>query len=382
MSLPCMDVGSLPKLPGRVAKLRGRALSPEERGLLEGAVGLIGGRALAGIADEYIALVERPGKPGPEERAEIVDANVAFNVALLEDLGLDHVWDGEAQRTEMYDGVVRHVAGLVPTGTQVSFVNKDGYPNTFSPRAFVADLSIEQPLHTGELTAVKQYAHLPVRVPVTGAYTLATWTDSGALKAERRRKGCTGREAEAASRDALVGMFARDVINPTLRALAEMGPARIQIDEPNATAFPDEGLLYDALAAAVEDVHGPELGVHVCFSSDYGPAARAIAGVLPSGFVTLELANRDAGDHAVYSATVRQFEQAGFRGTYVLGVCTVHDDRIEPAGLLQERARAAADYLGGTERLELAPDCGLRTRSLPVAAAKLLELGKAAEGYR
>ncbi len=381
MSLHCMEVGSLPKLPGRAAKLRGQAIGEREAALIAETVAVSGSRRVGEIAEGYMELVQRPGLLTPEERAAIVDANVRFNVALLEEIGMDHVWDGEAQRTEMYDGVVRHVRGLVPTGAQISFVNVDGYPNTFSPRAYASPLALDQPLHTAELERVQRYAAKPVRVPVTGAYTLATWTDPGELKRRLRGQGHTGRQAERIARSALIGEFALNVINPTLRALAEKWPARIQIDEPNATAFPDEELIYDSLAASVEGVYGPDLGVHVCFSSDYGLVARAIARVPAVRFVTLELANRDTRDHAVYQETVRQFEEAGFRGIYVLGVANVHTDSVEPVGLMQERARAAVEELGGYARVELAPDCGLRSRTLPVAARKLLALAEAARSY-
>jgi len=378
MTLATIEIGSLPKLPGRLEKVRGNNISEQQEKVLWETNDIVGG-SLATITREYLALVHEPGKPTREQYQQIVDSNAQYNLKLLEAIGITYVWDGEARRKEMYDGVVQHVAGIEPLDQQISFVNLQGFPNTFVPFGYRSHLLLKDgPLHTEELNFVQEHALHHVKIPITGSYTLATWTDPGPLKWEYRRKGLRGMDAERKARAILVEDFSKQVIQPSLVALAALKPSRIQIDEPNATAYPDQiSLFARSLKLSLKD-HNPavQYGLHVCFSEDYGLIADAVAQT-PLSFLTLELANIDTGDHQSYRDVLEKFERAGYRGVYCIGVCNVHKDEIESASLIRERALAAIDIVG-KERVELAPDCGLRTRVLPIAARKLIEIVDAA----
>jgi len=54
-----------------------------------------------------------------------------------------------------------------------------------------------------------------------------------------------------------------------------------------------------------------------------------------------------------------------------LGVVDVHRDAVESPATVAERILRATKYLGDPHRIWVNPDCGLRTRSLTVARAKL-----------
>ena len=75
---------------------------------------------------------------------------------------------------------------------------------------------------------------------------------------------------------------------------------------------------------------------------------------------------------------VEAFEQAGFRGIYSVGVFPVHTNEVPPPQLIAERLLHVA-RLVGPERVEAAPDCGLRTRPLHFAIKQLDALVKGAE---
>ena len=72
------------------------------------------------------------------------------------------------------------------------------------------------------------------------------------------------------------------------------------------------------------------------------------------------------------------FKEYGVPGTIGLGVLDVHTDYIETAKLIRDRILYAAKLLG-EHRIYVNPDCGLRTRRLDVAFAKLRNMAEGAK---
>ena len=156
---------------------------------------------------------------------------------------------------------------------------------------------------------------------------------------------------------------------------------RIQIDEPNASAFyGQEKLFYEATRRSIKGITGVELGMHICFSNDYGRIAK-LAEIPEIKFLSLELANRDTADHEVYRSVINTFEQAGYFGSYALGMTDVHVDSIESAELISERILYCSNIIDPS-RIEPAHDCGLRSRTLPIAIEKTKALVMGAEMAR
>ena len=85
---------------------RGRRLGPEARG-----------RRPRGAR-------RGPAGKQPLEVAEIDDWAAIYAIRLLEQVGLDVVYDGEQKRTEMYDHVAAFANGFEPRGIVRSFDNK------------------------------------------------------------------------------------------------------------------------------------------------------------------------------------------------------------------------------------------------------------------
>jgi 5-methyltetrahydropteroyltriglutamate--homocysteine methyltransferase len=76
--------------------------------------------------DGYEQLVEllRRGEFGQWELEELGAWASRYALALLEQAGLDVVFDGEQQRTEMYAWAIEHANGFEQRGTVRSFDNK------------------------------------------------------------------------------------------------------------------------------------------------------------------------------------------------------------------------------------------------------------------
>ena len=367
---PTMEIGSLPKLPGREAKLKGKEPTDKDKEQLRQILRLVNNPPeLADLVEQFLQA---------ERRETIIKLNSRFNIRLLEALGVEQVYDGEAQRKEMYQGVVEHVAGMQELDRQVSFVTKAGFPNTFVPFMYTRPLTLTSKLHYDETSFIASNATKQVKVPITGAYTLGTWSDLGKFPQELIQQGKTHSQARHQVMEELVYSFADNVINPTLKELAALGIYRLQIDEPNASAFHNQqDLLYEATRRSVAGVERVELGMHICFSRDYRTIA-GVAKILELKFLTLEIANRDTPDHRAYRDVIQAFESAGYQGKYCLGVLDVHTDELESPELIKERLLYAAELVG-PQRIEAAPDCGLRTRKLPIAVQKLQRLVAGAE---
>src|SRR6266540_3189139 len=154
-----------------------------------------------------------------------------YCVRLQESAGVDVVWDGEQQRSEMYAWAIAHSNGFEPRGTVRSFDNK-----YYSKSAATGPVSLREPYHNDEFSFLKSAAKHDLKIPITGAYTLAVWSyDEHHLPKEGRLGGGLSRRDEVDARRELTLDIARNIIRPNLEALIDLGATWIQIDEPGAS---------------------------------------------------------------------------------------------------------------------------------------------------
>ena len=352
--------------------------------------------------EEARAWGERLGVPGYEEllallrrqpldsggRAAVKAWSSRYALRLCEAAGLDVVYDGEQQRSEMYAWAVRHASGFEPRGSVRSFDNK-----YYAKSAVTGPVSLRVPFHNEEFELLRRHARAPLKIPVTGAYTLAAWsfdeyyqrsTDLGRPAAERRRER---REA----RRRFVLDVARHFVRPNLEALIAAGARWIQIDEPAGATEPGEvALMAEAFNTCVKGLDAT-FSTHLCFS-DYDLFFPSIEQMVTCQQYAVGFANYDSRDLGVSSAArpgyraIRKFRDLPYRPGLGLGVLDIHTDFIEPPELVRDRILHAVEVFGGPERVQVTPDCGLRTRSWEVALAKLrnmvagVELAKASLG--
>src|SRR6056297_3116020 len=139
----------------------------------------------------------------------------------------------------------------------------------------------------------------PVKVPITGPYTLASWAFN-----------------EAYEDDADLAYALADLVNEEIEKLVDAGARYIQIDEPALATTPDDhAIVGEALERIVADI--PEdvrIGLHVC----YGDYSRIYPEILefPVDEFDLELAN---GDYEQLDV----FEDPEFTKNLALGVTDV-----------------------------------------------------------
>jgi 5-methyltetrahydropteroyltriglutamate--homocysteine methyltransferase len=354
---PTQEIGSLAKPAWLVKTTRGQRPSPDDLADLD----RWAERLQIGGTGELKALLasERPDKERVRDWAAL------FAIRLQEVAGLDAVYDGEARRIEMYEYPVRRIVGFHFYGHVRSFDNK-----YYRKAAVVDKVRLTEPFHLDELRYVKSVARRAVKIPITGPYTLADWSfNEYYLKTiDPSLRDLRTRAYEA--KRAFTLDLAREVLRPTLHALADAGADWIQIDEPAATTHPEEvPILVEAFNEAVEGVKA-KISIHICYSN----YRLLYPEMLKMRVDHLALEFKNTGDFNI----VNLFKEFGDTRELGLGVLDVHSDVIETPEEVRDKLLDAARVLG-VEKIWGNPDCGLRTRTWDVAFAKLQNLVEGAK---
>jgi 5-methyltetrahydropteroyltriglutamate--homocysteine methyltransferase len=71
---------------------------------------------------------------------------------------------------------------------------------------------------------------------------------------------------------------------------------------------------------------------------------------------------------------IGKFRDLPARPALGLGFVDIHTDFVEPPELIRDRILYAVKVFGGPERLQVMPDCALRTRSWDIAYRKLTSM--------
>jgi 5-methyltetrahydropteroyltriglutamate--homocysteine methyltransferase len=264
--------------------------------------------------------------------------------------GLDVVVDGEMRRNEMVEYFAHRIDGYEFNGP----VKVWGH-NYFDKPSVVDEVSYGEEWLVSEYDFTSDVATRPVKVPITGPYTLASWSFN-----------------EVYDDDERLTYELADLVRQEIEALIEAGARYIQIDEPALATTPDDhAIVGEALERIVDGVDAidagdgsasdaPEdvrLGLHVC----YGDYSRIYPEMLdfPVHEFDLELANGDFEQ-------VDVFKEPEFTKDFAMGVIDVHVADVEPVAEIKENIKKALEVVP-PERLTISPDCGLKL--LPREAA-------------
>lgn len=325
--------------------------------------------------DELIRLLSKRRGFTPEEKEKILYFSSLLATRLLEKAGLDLVYDGEQHRIEMYEYPIRRIKGFRFLGHVRSFDNR--YYNVAS---CYAPPLLKEYYHLEEFRRISSFATKPVKIPITGPYTLMDWSfDEYYMKGIEMGSEDFLRKRRAARKNLLMDLAER-VVYPNLKALADLGARYLQIDEPAATTKAHEVPLFiEGVIHSIKDLKDRVFfGIHICFSNYYllFPHLSRLQGIVDE--LHFEYSNRDSRklgrtdkERIGYDILI---ELAKYDFVVGLGVIDVHTDFIEPPELVRDRILYAVDLVGSPERIYVAPDCGLRTRTWKVAYEKLSNL--------
>jgi 5-methyltetrahydropteroyltriglutamate--homocysteine methyltransferase len=296
-----------------------------------------------------------PSKKGPdhydfddEDWTEAKDDASRLIIDEHERAGLDVVVDGEMRRTEM----VEHFAGKTD-GFEFNGPVKVWGHNYFEKPSVVSEVEYDDPWLVEEFEFTDEVADQPVKVPITGPYTLARWSF----------------DEHYGSTEQLAYELA-DLVNQEVEALVDAGARYVQIDEPAlAQNVGDHAVVGGCLDRIADDLDDSvRLGLHVC----YGDYSRIYPQILdfPVDEFDLELANDDYDQLDV-------FTEPEFTKDLALGVVDAHDANVEPVPEIEANIRRGLEVVP-PERLVVSPDCGLKLLPREVAYGKMTNMVRAA----
>ena len=366
---PVQEIGSLPKAPWLISFLRGNTVEEADLQHLSKWSKLSGFEAEADVRE--VLSQQR----SVETERRIRDLASLFAIRFLESAGLDYVYDGEANRIEMYEHPIRHSEGFEFYGHVRSF--DDRY---YRKAACVRKVGFRDAYHLNEFLFAKQNATRRLKVPITGPYTLAEWSFNEFYQRKLAREYDDPQKLKHKAKREFVLDVAREIIRPNLRALVEAGAEWLQIDEPAVSTKPAEVPFFVEAFNECTAGLSCKFSVHICYS-DYRVLYPHILELKNCRQLALEFANRDDDTKSAYAqlALLNEFNDQREIG---LGVADVHVNEVEKPLLIRDRITYAAKILDKPERIYVNPDCGLRTRSWDVAYAKLCSISKAAEMAR
>ncbi|GAA0472824.1 methionine synthase [Halococcus dombrowskii] len=262
--------------------------------------------------------------------------------------GLDAVVDGEMRRNEMVEFFADRIEGYEFNGP----VKVWGH-NYFDKPSVVNDVEYDDSWLVSEFEFTDGVADRPVKVPITGPYTLASWSFNEAYDDDRE-----------------LALALADLVNEEIQKLVDAGARYIQIDEPALATTPDDhAIVGEALDRIVADL--PEevrIGLHVC----YGDYSRIYPEILefPIDEFDVELAN---GDYEQLDV----FKEPEFDLDLALGVTDVHVGEVESVATIKANIQKGLEIVP-PERLTVSPDCGVKLLPRDVAYGKMENMVTAA----
>jgi len=325
-------------------------------------------------------LLQKDGKSRtPEEKQRIIDVASLYVIRMFETAGLDRIFNGEQPRTEMYDFLAKMTFGIEAAGQINAFDANYFRKGTINGKVSIKNEGIG--FFADEFDFVVRHTKKIVKPCLTGPYTMADWSFIEYYRKLHESKGESPRTAITKARSDAVLDFARNVLNPVVLRLVKNGARVVQIDEPAASTNENDSALFteainESFKGVPDDV---EKAVHLCYSN------------YPALFPALSECNADSyliefTNHASPTTfkpdqvspetfrVIKLFKEYGMNVNVGLGVVDIHSDLIETPQVIRDRLLYAAKIVGDPARVQVNPDCGLRTRQWHVAFAKLLNM--------
>ena len=303
-------------------------------------------------------------------RGELSDADyqarmreeITSVITLQEELGLDVLVHGEAERNDMVQYFAELLDGFA--ATRNGWVQSYGSRCT-RPSILWGDVSRPAPMTVGWTTYAQSLTDKPVKGMLTGPVTIIAWSFP-------RNDLALGQIADQ------IGLALRDEVSD----LEAAGIAAIQVDEPalrellplDADRHADYlnwsvGSFRLATSSVRPDT---QIHTHLCYS-EFGQIIDAIKG-LDADVTSIEAARSKM-------EVVPELAEAGFDHGIGPGVWDIHAPRVPSTEELAELIGLAADAVP-VSRLWVNPDCGLKTRGYEETKASLDNLVSATRQVR
>ncbi|MBZ5670120.1 MAG: methionine synthase [Acidobacteriia bacterium] len=286
-------------------------------------------------------------------RAELEKAErqaTEFWICKQEELGVDVLVDGEMYRGDMVAYFADNLEGFEIGGLVRSYGNR-----YYHKPIITGEVRWKGPITVDWWKYAQSLTRKPVKGMLTGPYTVMDWSFIESYPDRRAATLPLARE-----------------IRKEVEALIQAGAKIIQIDEPAVSVRPEE------LPVAIEAMHVVTDGLpayfitHIC----YGAFEHIYPDMLnlPVDNFDLEMSNSGLDMLAL-------FQKQRYTKDISFGVVDVHTHLVEAEPVVEQRLRQALETLP-KEAIWVDPDCGLKTRTVDEAIAKMQALVRAAQALR
>ena len=310
----------------------------------------------------------RAGRLSEEGYRDRLREEIARVIRLQEELGLDVLVHGEAERNDMVQYFAEHFEGF--SATEHGWVQSYGSRCT-RPSILWGDVSRKGEGVRGEaftvpwITWAQSLTERPVKGMLTGPVTILAWS----FVREDQPLAVTADQVALALRD-------------EVRDLEDAGIGIVQVDEPALRELlplrREDHAAYlewavQAFRLATSGVRAEtQIHTHLCYS-EFGEVLAAIDAL-------------DADVTSVEAARSRMellapLAESGFDRGIGPGVWDIHSPRVPAEEEIRDLLQAAARVVPA-DRLWANPDCGLKTRGYPETEAALRHLVAAAAAVR
>ncbi|MER3501932.1 MAG: hypothetical protein IMHGJWDQ_001583 [Candidatus Fervidibacter sp.] len=280
-------------------------------------------------------------------------------IAMQEEVGADLLVHGEMERGDMVEFFADQLEGFGRKGLVRSYGNR----YYFKP-VITGEIKRTRPMTVEMWQFAQSLTKKPVKGMLTGAYTIYDWSfDEHYDPYDKDRKG---------RREAVLALA--HAINEEAHDLRRAGALFLQIDEPAVPTHPEDiEIAYEAMEVMTKGLDAFII-THMCYG-DLRPIYQRLV-QFPVHQFDLEFTNNADKLYPL-------IEQFGYpEDKFVgLGVVDVHSRRIESVEEVEQRIRQALRYFR-PEQIFPDPDCGLKTRTLEEALAKMQVIVEAVKRIR
>ncbi len=312
-----------------------------------------------------IRLARQSYKAGKLSEAEYVEAmhsEIKHAVEVQENLGLDVLVHGEAERNDMVEYFAEQLDGYV--FTRFGWVQSYG-SRCVKPAVIFGDLSRPKAMTVEWIRYAQGLTDKVMKGMLTGPVTMLMWS----FPREDVSREVQARQLALAIRDEVVDLEAAGIkiVQIDEAAFREGLPLR-QAQWQHYLDWATE--VFRLCASGVRDE--TQIHTHMCYS-EFNDVIESIA-AMDADVITIETSRSDM-------ELLDAFEAFAYPNDIGPGVYDIHSPRVPDASEMANLLRKAAKRIPAN-RLWVNPDCGLKTRGWPETEAALIHMVTAARQLR
>ena len=304
----------------------------------------------------------RQGKLNEEQYKQAMQEQIRLAIEVQEELGLDVLVHGEAERNDMVEYFAEQLDGYL--FTRFGWVQSYG-SRCVKPAVIYGDISRPQAMTVEWIAYAQQQTDKIMKGMLTGPVTMLMWS----FPREDLSRKQQAQQLALAIRDEVVDLEAAGIkiIQIDEAAFREGLPLR-RADWQAYLDWATEA--FRLTASGVRDE--TQIHTHMCYS-EFNDVIDSIA-AMDADVITIETSRSQM-------ELLDAFESFHYPNDIGPGVYDIHSPRVPGSEEMADLLRKAASRLP-VEQLWANPDCGLKTRGWPETKAALEHMVKAARQLR